>query len=176
MQMRKTRIETLIKANVGWTESDMKFLEELDDTAFDRIAGNVQVLTATQTALATLQKDVEAMKANMKPAPKNVEEFIMAAPAEFQGTLRAMQSVRNTKRAQQIETIKANKSNSFSDDDLKAMSDEVLAKIAELAVLSGPDYSGMGGMPKVNAAEQTDEVRIRTNQAPPVPSFPCEKK
>lgn len=171
--MRKSKIEALLKANVGWAESDVAFLEGLDDAAFDRIAGTVQILTAAQSNIAALQGEVATLKANAKPAPKTAAEYIANAPAEIQPMLKSMQELHGQYRDELVAGIKANAANKFTGDELKAMDDNTLSKIAELGVVATPaaDFSGRGSAtpaPKANS----DEERIKNNMAPPVPDFP----
>jgi hypothetical protein len=172
--MRKTKIDSLLHANVGWAESDRTFLEGLDDASFDRIAGTVQILTAAQGNIAALQGEVATLKANAKPTPKNADEYIAAAPAEIQPMLKSMQSLHGQYRTTLVAGIKANAANTFSEDELKAMDDNTLTKIAELSGLGKEASADFSGRPNAQLTPKanSDEERIKLNMAPPVPDFP----
>jgi hypothetical protein len=172
---RQQKIAALLKANAGWAESDTEFLTALSDTDFDRIAGTVQMLTAAQGSIAALQSDVAVLKANTKTAPKDAAEYIAQAPAEIQPMLKSMQELHDQYRTQLIAGVKLNSANTFSDEELKAMSDATLTKVAELSGLGkeaiAANFSGRSvaaPAPKANS----DEERIKNNMAPPVPDFP----
>ncbi len=164
---RKQRIEALLKANVGWAASDEQFLTELDDAAFDRIAGTVKALTDLTAEVATL-------KANAVKPATNAAEYIAAAPAEFRPTLQAMASLQEQYRASLIGAIKGNAANPLSDQQLQALSDDVLEAMAVLArapKANVADFSGRAGASAPTSGLKDNEGKPITG-APAVPDFP----
>jgi hypothetical protein len=99
------------------------------------------------------------------------EAFMTSAPAEFRAVINAGTRALDAKRTEAITKIKANALNTLTDDELKAMPDVVLEKLALVAApeVKRPNYSGQGGGFQTNASDDGEEpyVPVTINFAKP---------
>jgi hypothetical protein len=129
----------------------------------------------TPTAQATQPSPTPNPAPNPAPAPSNppppstvtqaapkvqtIDEYIAAAPPEMQEMLKAQKRSHDAARTAVINTLKAHKSNKFSDDELNAMTLETLEKMA--SYLPGT-YAGVAPATQTkfnaNANENKDHV------------------
>lgn len=114
--------------------------------------------------------DVKANAAPETPEQK-WEAFMNAAPAEFRAVINAGTRALDAKRTEAITKIKANALNTLTDDELKAMPDVVLEKLALVAApeVKRANYSGQGGGFQANASDDGEEpyVPVTINFAKP---------
>ncbi len=142
---RKERIDKLISANVA-EEADREHLSKLSELLFGK-----------------LEKVAEAPEKEATPAPvvvneaKTVTEYVEKAPEAFKAELREGLRLNSEKRTNLIESIKANKANKFTEEELKDKSTGELEKLSELAkAVVGADFSAAASAPKAN--QKDDEV------------------
>lgn len=100
----------------------------------------------SQAAPAITVETEEAKGQGAKPKVLSTQEYIDNAPDEIKAVLNSALEQRNQNRQNLMSAIKANKTNVFSDDDLKAMDDGMLKKLAALAGQT-VDYSGNAPSP-----------------------------
>lgn len=97
--------------------------------------------------------------------------FMNSAPAEFRAVINAGTRALDAKRTEAITKIKANALNTLTDEELKAMPDIVLEKLALVAApeVKRPNYSGQGGGFQTNASAGGEEpyVPVTINFAKP---------
>lgn len=97
----------------------------------------------------------------------SMEELVASASPEMKAELQDLISLRDSTRTSMIDAIKANDANTFSDDELKAMSIGQLKKLSALAKVqpkvndssssegeSGADFSGRGAARNNSNGEQ----------------------
>lgn len=143
---RKERIDKLISANVA-EEADREHLSKLSELLFGKLEKVMQASDKEGVASAPIVVN-EA---------KTIEEFVERAPDAFKADLIEGLRLNSEKRTSLIESIKANKANKFTEEELKNKSTSELEKLSELArAVVGADFSASGSAPKVNQDE--DEV------------------
>ena len=142
---RKELIDKLISTNIA-EEADREHLSKLSELLFGK-----------------LEKVAEAPEKEATPAPvvvneaKTVTEYVEKAPEAFKAELREGLRLNSEKRTNLIESIKANKANKFTEEELKDKSTGELEKLSELAkAVVGADFSAAASAPKAN--QKDDEV------------------
>ena len=87
--------------------------------------------------------------------PQSVDEYIDAAPKELRGTLRRSYERDKAHKVQLVNSLKENKRNPFSEEELNAKPLEELQKLAKLSQIE-VDYSGQGGNePHINVDDDS---------------------
>lgn len=161
---KKARVDALIKANIGFAESDREELMKTHDSILDKVEKTSQSVGESAKALETVKAEVVELKANVQKKPQTAEEYIAAAPAEMQEMLGSGLKLHKAQKTTLVEGLKANKRNKFSEAELTSKSTDELIKLNELAQTE-VDYSGRGIQePKVNES---------ANKVPAMPTVNC---
>lgn len=92
-----------------------------------------------------------------KLSSNSAEDFIAQAPEEMRDVLDSGLRLHREKRAGLIEKIVAHSSKAYTAEELEAKPLGEIEKIAALAAVARPDYSGRGG-PRANAQDGNDEI------------------
>ena len=149
-----------------FTAEDSEMLSALTEPQFEKLEAPYK---ANEKADPTDKDKVDAApdKTNAAPADQETDEqkweaFMNAAPAEFRAVINAGTRALDAKRADLMGKIKANAKNTFTDDELKAMPDVVLEKLATVAApeVKKADYSGQGGGFTTNAGADVEEAYV----------------
>lgn len=153
---RKQRIEFLTANGYSFDEEAW---EAIPDGVLEMMAAQVEKSVSANTALTSLQAEVETLKANAAKLPGSPEEFIAQAPADIQATLnRAMARDRQAKK-DLVERLTKNQS-VFTLAELEA---KPLDELEKLGALTAPkDFSLKGGQtaPIMNVEEEPMEVPV----------------
>lgn len=136
-------------ATVTAKETQMTDVKETKDTgvqanqATDPTGNQSGAAPGVSGSEAATQITVETEEAKGKGNPKvlSTEDYIAQAPDEIKAVLNSALEQRNQNRAALISAITANKANVFAEAELKAMNDDMLKKLANLAGKT-VDYSG----------------------------------
>lgn len=163
MTDRKTAIDGLIaNAASPWTEDQRAFLTDMSDEHFSTLAGKDDQdkpkadsgeadasLLAQASPAAVTEPRAEDVKAAADAAPKTLEAYLAEAPAALREVMQEGINARSRVRAGLFETIKSCSHNPYSDDELNAMTNDQLGKVAAMAATVSPgktgavaDYSG----------------------------------
>jgi len=78
--------------------------------------------------------------------PTTLEEYVQNAPEEHRPILNQAVEMHNTKKANLVKALVANKNNTFTEEELQAKDLADLEKLAQLAQVQ--NYEGGGGAPK----------------------------
>lgn len=173
-QMDKEKVVSDLIANEGtnFTEDDKTWLLALEEDQLTKLTPKVNEGKGSSESDddGKEEKEKKEVKSNAQvEAPKvqevskkklSVNEYIEDAPAEIREVLADGINLRAQKRRTLTEGIKANKANTFTDEELNSMSMQSLEKLAGLAVQG--DFSGRGG-------PRTPEARMNENDPPPPP-------
>lgn len=142
-----------------FTDADQDYLTALTDERLEDFAKSFECDCQTGEPI-----EANTDKSGNEPGPASAvrantaEEFIEQAPAEMQDMLKDGLKLHRERRTQLIEGIKANAANPYSDEELRAMSNEGLEKVSRLASAGGAvDYSGRGGPRDTVQANADDE-------------------
>ena len=176
------RVASLIaNAATTYTAEDSEWLSALTETQLEKLEAPYKANAAGEYPAGMMKKsDCAQMKkvngeadgdtpdkTNAAPADQETPEqkweaFMSSAPAEFRAVINAGTRALDAKRQEQIDKIKANAKNTFTDDELKGMPDVVLEKMASMAAPETPkhDYSGRGGAFQANAGTDEEEAYV----------------
>lgn len=135
--------------NTTFTDADAEWLESL---------------TADQ--LGHFEAMAEAAASNAKP--KDLNEWLAIVPAEVRGVVNAGLKQLDKARQDMISTVLANKSNTFSEEQLKAMDNATLEGISALSVKPAQatyqnQYIGQGGGGATGQAAADEEPYVMTS-------------
>ena len=163
MAASKAKVDGLIANSTGkFTEADRTWLTAMSDEQIDKFVGmGIDTAKAERanaeaaTTEAVNRAVAEALKANEGKKPATVEEFIASAPGEISTMLAEGVRMQRDRKNFLVEGLKANKANRFSEDELKAMSLQMLENLASLGA-GNVDYSGAGGGPRLQTIKTSD--------------------
>ena len=147
-----------------FTAEDSEMLSALTETQFEKLEAPYKANEKADEK--PIGGGTPAAKANEKGTEETPEQkweaFMNAAPAEFRAVINAGTRALDAKRADLMGKIKANAKNTFTDDELKAMPDVVLEKLATVAApeVKKVDYSGQGGGFTANAGADVEEAYV----------------
>lgn len=135
--------------NTTFTDADAEWLESL---------------TADQ--LGHFEAMAEAAASNAKP--KDLNEWLSIVPAEVRGVVNAGLKQLDKARQDMISTVLANESNTFSEEQLKAMDNATLEGISALSVKPAQvtyqnQYIGQGGGGATAQAATEEEPYVMTS-------------
>lgn len=159
------RVASLIaNAATTYTAEDGEWLSALTETQLEKLEAPYKANEKADEK--PIGGGTPAAKANEKGTEETPEQkweaFMNAAPAEFRAVINAGTRALDAKRADLMGKIKANAKNTFTDDELKAMPDVVLEKMAGMAAPETPkhDYSGRGGAFQTNSSVDEEEAYV----------------
>jgi hypothetical protein len=150
----------------SYTDDDKDWLEALTEEQLGKIETNVKTedkgdgdkvkdekITALKADNDRLKKDNDTLKANQKAdEPKTLEDYLNTAPPEFKEMVQNGIGLVQEKKDTLVKEILANERNPYTEDQLKAMTVNVLTDLAKLA--GTPSYVGNV------AAITTDKIEV----------------
>lgn len=150
--------------NTSFDEEDREWLSSLDESTLKKLEPKEKeapVSNEKNPVEKAVEKGAEGVTANEnkgeeKTKANTVDEYIANAPAEMQEVLRSGYRMHTEKKTAIVNAILANKSNKFSEDQLKKKDLDELENIQALMGTGSKDYSGAN--PEVNTSgEDSDE-------------------
>jgi hypothetical protein len=162
-----------------YTAEDSEMLTALTEAQMEKLEAPYKANAATPPAAGMMKKadcaELNSLEVNADGTEETPEQkwgaFMASAPAEFRAVINAGTRALDAKRTEAITKIKANALNTLTDDELKAMPDVVLEKLALVAApeVKRPNYSGQGGGFQTNASDDGEEpyVPVTINFAKP---------
>lgn len=129
----------------NFTKDDESWLMELDEK---KLVLLVPPKVETKPVDPSKKNEAEPLKLEQpkveeKKQPMTTEEYIAAAPPEVAAVLKANLEAAKTRRNSFVEAIKTHQKDIYSDEELNALSDTVLEKMARLAAPA--NFTGRGG-------------------------------
>lgn len=158
------KVQLLIEnEDTSFTEDDREWLSALTEEQIDKLfhedgeeeedgAGDDEGKTEVSKVAEETANALMGVKAN-KDEPQTAEGFIANAPGEIREVLSAGLAMHRAKKNALVKALLANKRNSFSEEELRAMDVVALEKLDKLAKADA-DYSGSGGSVHANAEEE----------------------
>ena len=149
-----------------FTAEDSEMLSALTETQFEKLEAPYKANEkADEKPIgdgAAAPDKTNAATADQDTPEQKWEAFMNSAPAGFRAVINAGTRALDAKRTDLISKIKANSKNTFTDDELKAMPDVVLEKLAVVAAreLTMHNYSGAGGGFQTNAGAEEEEAYV----------------
>lgn len=148
-----------------FTAEDSEMLSALTETQFEKLEAPYKAnekADPTDKAPDAAPDKTNAAPADTASPEQKWEAFMNSAPAEFRAVINAGTRALDAKRAEQMEKIKANAKNTFTDDELKGMPDVVLEKMASMAApeVKPANYAGQGGGFAANAGADEEEAYV----------------
>ena len=146
---KSEKVDGLIaNAATNFTSDDKEFLMTLEDAHLDKLEPVFATAQIPDPAPVVetppvVEPVVEEGDGGTAIAPITAEQYVADAPAEIADVLKRGMALEAASRNESIERIKANTSNTFTDEELKAFSTDQLDKMSSIATVK--DYSGKGG-------------------------------
>lgn len=142
------KVDEFIKANAKFTDADKEMLLNLTEDGFARI---IDISAPT-----IVEKEViKEVKVN---TTSSFDELLANADPKTRESIQYGQALVVKQRESFVQAIKANKQNSFSDEELSGFDLGMLEKLARLTPTT--NYAGNGGAPRtlVNAAPEVEPL------------------
>jgi hypothetical protein len=144
------KVDELIKANAKFEETDKEMLLNMSEDAFAR------VIDLSAPEVKVVEKIVEK-EVKVNAESKTFDELLANADPKLQESIQHGQRLVAQERENLVTRIKTNKANSFSDDELKAFSLDMLGKLA--AMVPAPvNWAGNGGARQVTNSESVEPL------------------
>ena len=153
----KDRVKALIACSKNpFTEADAPWLDAIPETHLEALASSfdktdLKAAEELATKAAADLKAAEELKA-LAEKPKTEEEFLATAPESIR-TLVADKKAQDEAQKGTLVTALKTAQSEYSEDELKAMDLKSLRRLANVASVEQPDYSGRGVVPNRTAAE-----------------------
>jgi len=146
------KVDELIKANAKFQETDKEMLLNMSEDAFARVIDLSAPTVVEKEVVKVVEKEVK-----VNAESKTFDELLANADPKLQESIQHGQRLVAQERENLVSRIKTNKANSFSDDELKAFSLDMLGKLA--AMVPAPvNWAGNGGARQVINSEGVEPL------------------
>lgn len=144
------QVTPVAKANAG------------DSTMADTVTNAATTETTQSSAVAPAVTPTPAPVVNAAPQVRTLEQYIADAPPVIQAVLNEGMKMLNQKREGLIRSLKSTNRCKFTDEQLNAMSLDVLESLTDLAAV--PQYTGVNPGPS-----SVEQPSLAANAAPTMP-------
>lgn len=143
--------ELITNKRTKWTEEDKEFLLTLEE---DKLVKLIPEKEKEPEKPEPVQVNKEEAMKVLRESVSKPEEFFKILPPELRGSMESGLRLFQERNTQMIEAIKK-ETDAFTDEELKVMAPDLLAKTHKAIVESKVDYTPMSG---VTQATDTDTV------------------
>lgn len=176
---KKAIVDSIIAANGGWKEEDRVQLMTFNEAQLALVKNNLPKATAPAAPAAPAPEvkvippapsptPAHAAAPTANTAPITAAQYVANAPKEIQEVLSNALASATAEKIRLITVITANKSNSYSKEELEAKSLDDIKKLAQLAAvpIARPSiYSGQAPTPTENSEEEPPLIMPTINFA-----------